>query len=137
MICSEERKGEEDGNDSCKSADGALSAAGHGADYRGGFSTGFGLPGVVGIALVGVGTIMAAMHFGTLTAVALLLVIIAVLAVLISWLLRSAAKGDMGKSKLFLHQKDELCDQQQDMQVFGRPRGQNAQRAAAVRHWRF
>lgn len=33
-------------------------------------------------------------------------------------LLRSAAKGDMGKSKLFLHQKDELCDQQQDMQVF-------------------
>lgn len=24
----------------------------------------------------------------------------------------------MGKSKLFLHQKDELCDQQQDMQVF-------------------
>ena len=38
--------------------------------------------------------------------------------VLISWLLRSAAKGDMGKSKLFLHQKDELCDQQQDMQVF-------------------
>ena len=54
----------------------------------------------------------------TLTAIALLLVIIAVLAVLISWLLRSAAKGDVGKSKLFLHQKDELCDQQQDMQVF-------------------
>ena len=64
------------------------------------FLPGFGLPGVAGIALVGVGTI------------------IAVLAVLISWLLRSAAKGDMGKSKLFLHQKDELCDQQQDMQVF-------------------
>lgn len=82
------------------------------------FLPGFGLPGVAGIALVGVGTIMAAMHFGTLTAVALLLVIIAVLAVLISWLLRSAAKGDMGKSKLFLHQKDELCDQQQDMQAF-------------------
>ena len=79
---------------------------------------GFGLPGVAGIALVGVGTIMVAMHFGTLMAVALLLVIIALLAVLISWLLRSAAKGDMGKSKLFLHQKDELCDQQQDMQVF-------------------
>ena len=79
------------------------------------FLPGFGLPGVAGIAL---GTIMAAMHFGTLTAVALLLVIIAVLAVLISWLLRSAAKGDMGKSKLFLRQKDELCDQQQDMQVF-------------------
>ena len=77
---------------------------------------GFGLPGISGIALVGVGTIMAAMHFGTLTAVALLLVIIAVLAVLISWLLRSAAKGDVAKSKLFLHQKEELREQQ-DMQV--------------------
>ena len=81
------------------------------------FLPGFGLPGVSGIALIGVGTIMAARHFGALTAVAMLLVIIAVLAVLISWLLRSAAKGDVSKSKLFLHQKDELGDQQQDMQV--------------------
>ena len=91
------------------------------------FLPGFGLPGISGIALVGVGTIMAAMHFGTLTAVALLLVIcnglvlavmmiIAVLAVLVSWLLRSAAKGDVAKSKLFLHQKEELREQQ-DMQV--------------------
>ena len=47
---------------------------------------------------------------------ALLLVIIAVLAVLVSWLLRSAAKGDVAKSKLFLHQKEELREQQ-DMQV--------------------
>ncbi|MFQ9805691.1 MAG: hypothetical protein ACLR07_03920 [Christensenellales bacterium] len=69
------------------------------------FLPGFGLPGVAGIALVGVGTIMAAMHFGTLTAIALLLVIIAVLAVLISWLLRSAAKGDMGKSSFFCIRK--------------------------------
>ncbi len=75
------------------------------------FLPGFGLPGISGIALVGVGTIMAAMHFGTLTAVALLLVIIAVLAVL-----SSAAKGDVAKSKLFLHQKEELREQQ-DMQV--------------------
>ena len=81
------------------------------------FLPGFGLPGVAGIALVGVGTILAGIHFGALTAVALLLVIIAVLAVLISWLLRSAAKGDVSQSKLFLHQKDELGDQQQDMQV--------------------
>ena len=40
----------------------------------------------------------------------------AVLAVLVSWLLRSAAKGDVAKSKLFLHQKEELREQQ-DMQV--------------------
>ena len=50
------------------------------------------------------------------TTVALLLVVIAVLAVLISWLLRSAAKGDVSRSKLFLHQKEELREQQ-DMQV--------------------
>lgn len=105
-----------DGNDFGKSADGALCAAGHGSDSGGGLSAGFDLPGISGIALVGVGTIMAAMHFGTLTAVALLLVIIAVLAVLVSWLLRSAAKGDVAKSKLFLHQKEELREQQ-DMQV--------------------
>ena len=66
------------------------------------FLPGFGLPGISGIALVGVGTIMAAMHFGTLTAVALLLVIIAVLAVLVSWLLRSAAKGDVALSLIHI-----------------------------------
>ena len=44
------------------------------------------------------------------------MMIIAVLAVLVSWLLRSAAKGDVAKSKLFLHQKEELREQQ-DMQV--------------------
>ena len=48
------------------------------------FLPGFGLPGISGIALVGVGTIMAAMHFGTLTAVALLLVPSRVLACLLS-----------------------------------------------------
>ena len=83
------------------------------------FLPGFGLPGISGIALVGVGTIMAAMHFGTLTAVALLLVLESLPvepSSLISWLLRSAAKGDVAKSKLFLHQKEELREQQ-DMQV--------------------
>ena len=61
------------------------------------FLPGFGLPGISGIALVGVGTIMAAMHFGTLTAVALLLVIIAVLAVLVSWLLAFGGEGRRGQ----------------------------------------
>lgn len=81
------------------------------------FLPGFGLPGISGIALVGVGTVLAAYHFGMLTAVGILLVIIAILAFLISWVLRSAAKGNMNKSKLFLNQKDELNDRQRDMQV--------------------
>ena len=47
------------------------------------FLPGFGLPGLSGIALVGVGTALAAYHFGMLTAVGILLVIIAILAFLI------------------------------------------------------
>ena len=71
---------------------------------------GMGLAPLVVLATSGQNAVMLAV------AVALLLVVIAVLAVLISWLLRSAAKGDVAKSKLFLHQKEELREQQ-DMQV--------------------
>lgn len=72
------------------------------------FLPGFGLPGISGIVLIGAGTLIASWHFGTLTAVGILLVILAVLAVLISWVLRSAAKGDMGRSALFLHDAQEM-----------------------------
>ena len=71
---------------------------------------GMGLAPLVVLATSGQNAVMLA------AAVALLLVIIAVLAVLVSWLLRSAAKGDVAKSKLFLHQKEELREQQ-DMRV--------------------
>lgn len=80
------------------------------------FLPGFGLPGITGAMLVCMGTILAAHHFGMLTAVGILLVIIAILAFLISWVLRSTAKGSM-RSSLFLHQKDDFNDRQQDMQV--------------------
>ena len=46
----------------------------------------------------------------------MLLVLIALLAVLVSWVLRSASRGDMGRSELFLNEKDELHTKQ-DMQV--------------------
>lgn len=81
------------------------------------FLPGFGLPGISGIVLIGVGAILAGMNFGALTAVGILLVLIALLAVLISWVLRSAAKGGMGRSELFLQEKEELHRQQEDMQV--------------------
>lgn len=86
------------------------------------FLPGFGLPGISGIVLVGVGTILAGMHFGALVAVGILLVIIAVLAVLISWVLRSAASGSMSASELFLHEKDAI-GAQTDMQAFVGKRG--------------
>ena len=86
------------------------------------FLPGFGLPGISGIALVGVGIVIASMHFGTLTAVGILLVLIAVLAVLVSWVLRSAASGSVSRSELFLKDKEEL-HQQSDMRVFIGRRG--------------
>ena len=48
------------------------------------FLPGFGLPGISGIVLVGVGIVIAGLNFGAVTAVGILLVLIAVLAVLIS-----------------------------------------------------
>ena len=80
------------------------------------FLPGFGLPGISGIVLIGVGVGIAGAHFSALTAVGVLLVLIALLAVLVSWVLRSASRGDMGRSELFLNEKDELHTKQ-DMQV--------------------
>ena len=81
------------------------------------FLPGFGLPGISGIVLLGIGAIMIGMSFGAVTAVGVLLVIIAVLAVLVSWVLRSAARGKMRKSELFLNESDDLY-RMDDMQVF-------------------
>ena len=80
------------------------------------FLPGFGLLGIGGIVLVGAGVVMVGMHFGSLTAVGTLLVIIAVLAVLISWVLRQASHGGK-RSDLFLQERDELHTQQEDMKV--------------------
>lgn len=79
------------------------------------FLPGFGLPGLTGLALVGVGIVMIGTNFGALTAVGVLLVLIAVLAVLISWVLRQAAHGK-AHSELFLKDKEEF-ELGEDMQV--------------------
>ena len=80
------------------------------------FLPGFGLPGISGMVLIGAGVLLAAMHYGMLTAVGILLVVSAVLAVLISWVLRAVARGGMGRSELFLDDKQEL-EYHGDMQV--------------------
>lgn len=80
------------------------------------FLPGFGLPGISGIVLVGVGALLVGMSFGALTAVGVLLVLIAALAILVSWVLRSAVGGKMGRSELFLNETDDLRSQS-DMQV--------------------
>ena len=72
------------------------------------FLPGFGLPGIGGIVLIGAGVVMVGAHFGSLTAVGALLVIIAVLAVLVSWLLRQASRGGGTRSELFLQDREDL-----------------------------
>lgn len=79
------------------------------------FLPGFGLPGISGIALVGVGVVLIGMHFGAPMAVGVLLVLIAVLAVLISWVLRQVVHGKTN-TELFLKEKGEY-ELHEDMQV--------------------
>lgn len=79
------------------------------------FLPGFGLPGIGGIALIGVGVVLSGIHFGTMIAVGVLLVLIAVLAVLISWVLRQVVHGKT-RSDLFLKDKGEY-DVYEDMKV--------------------
>ena len=85
------------------------------------FLPGFGLPGISGLVLIASGVVLAALHHGMLMAVVILLVVIALLALVLSWVMRSAAKGD-GHSEIFLSEKDELHFRQ-DMQVLVGKRG--------------
>ena len=85
------------------------------------FLPGFGLPGISGIVLVGVGVVMIGTNFGALTAIGVLLVLLAVLAVLISWVLRQVSSGK-AKSELFLSEKGVFAANE-DMQVLVGKRG--------------
>ena len=79
------------------------------------FLPGFGLPGISGLVLMTAGIVIAAIQHGMLMAVVILLVVIALLALVISWVMRSAAKGGY-QSEIFLKDKDELHTRE-DMQV--------------------
>lgn len=79
------------------------------------FLPGFGLPGISGLVLIGAGVVIAAIAHGMLIAVVILLVVIALLALVVSWVMRSASKGNC-HSEIFLKDKDDL-DNREDMQV--------------------
>ena len=87
------------------------------------FLPGFGLPGISGLVLIGVGVVLTSAHFGLTAAVAVLLVVVAVLAVLITFLLCQASNGGMKRSRLFLNQKEELHDKT-DMQILVGKKGE-------------
>lgn len=79
------------------------------------FLPGFGLPGISGVVLIGAGTVVLAIAHGMLTAVAVLLVLIAALAVAVSLIVQQLSRSGV-RSELFLHDKEELHTQK-DMQV--------------------
>ena len=79
------------------------------------FLPGFGLPGISALVLIGAGVVMAGAQHGLLTAVVILLVVIALLALVISWMMHSASEGNC-RSRIFLKDKDELSTRE-DMQV--------------------
>jgi len=79
------------------------------------FLPGFGLPGISGLLLIAGGIFIAATHFGMLTAVGILLVLIAVLALVVSWILHNMSKSGV-HSEIFLHDREELHTKK-DMQV--------------------
>lgn len=72
------------------------------------FLPGFGLPGISGVVLVGAGVVLAWQTFGPLVAVAILLVLIAVLAVLVTSVVNAASKGNSHYGRIFLREKEEL-----------------------------
>ena len=80
------------------------------------FLPGFGLPGISGIVLIGAGVVMTTVHYGMLTGVCVLLVVIALLAALVSWVLRSATKKDGLHARFFLKEKEALRARE-DMEV--------------------
>ena len=86
------------------------------------FLPGFGLPGISGIALICASVVMITMHYGLLSGVCALLLMIAVLAALVSWVLRSATKKDGLHARFFLREKEELHDKK-DIQVLVGRRG--------------
>lgn len=80
------------------------------------FLPGFGLPGVFGIVLIGSGTAILWIKFSALTAIATLLVVIALLAVFVSFMMRHATDESAAHARIFLREKEELRNRE-DMQV--------------------
>lgn len=82
------------------------------------FLPGFGVPGISGIVLLGIGLAMTATSYGMVAALGVLIAMIAIVAIAISISLRSASKGALSKSPLFLNHNDAFKAEPDDMKVF-------------------
>jgi len=70
----------------------------------------------MGLLLIAAGTVLAGVYHGMVVAVAVLLVTIAVIALLASWVMRRASNGNLPHGELFLKDREDLHTHQ-DMQV--------------------
>ena len=82
------------------------------------FLPGFGVPGISGLILLGIGLAMTGTSYGAMAALGVLIAIIAIVAIAISVSLRSASKGALSKSALFLGKDDAFKAAPDDMKVF-------------------
>ena len=85
------------------------------------FMPGFGVPGVSGIVLLLAGSVLVGIKHGLLAAVGLIVIIVALVAIMLSVALKSAADGRLSKSKLILHESESSREgflSSGDMSVF-------------------
>ena len=85
------------------------------------FMPGFGVPGVSGIVLLLAGAVLVGIKHGLLAAVGLIVIIVALVAIMLSVALKSAADGRLSKSKLILHESESSREgflSSSDMSVF-------------------
>lgn len=85
------------------------------------FVPGFGVPGVSGIVLLIVSAVLLGFKSGPLAAVGLIVIIVALVAIMLSVALKSAADGRLSKSKLILHESESSREgflSSGDMSVF-------------------
>lgn len=70
------------------------------------FLPGFGVPGISGIALLVISMVLLWIEAGPLAAMALLAFTLALVAIVLSFTLRSASKGKLSKSPMILHESE-------------------------------
>lgn len=70
------------------------------------FMPGFGVPGISGIVLLLASAVLLGVKAGLLAAIGLVVVIVALVAILLSISLKSAANGRLSRSKIILHDRE-------------------------------
>ncbi len=84
------------------------------------FMPGFGLPGITGCILELAAIVMTYIHHGGVAALGVTVCILAIMGIVVSLALRSASKGRLSKSAMFLNETEDasVMDVSEDLKVF-------------------